>query len=115
MNANYTSVNAAAEAAAPDGVLARYRALVRLRRELAVVRQGDFTLLAAGDPAVFAYRRRLGGEALTVVANWSGDAVAVPAEVAGLAGRDVFGGGGVCLAAGRMLAAWEVVVVQDGM
>ena len=114
VNANHTAVNAAAEAAEPDGVLARYRALVRLRRELAVVRQGDFTLLAADDPAVFAYRRRLGGDTLTVVANWSGQPAAVPAEVAGLAGRDVFGGGAVCLAAGGLLAGWEVVVVQVG-
>lgn len=64
-------ISVAAQADDPRSVLAHYRALIRLRHELSVVVDGDFRRIDAGDPAVFAFVRRLGDEQLLVVANLS--------------------------------------------
>ena len=72
VNPNYTSVNAAAEEADPDSVLQYYRKLLRFRTkspEKDLLVYGDFQLLLADDPAVFAYLRTEGKKAALVVGN----------------------------------------------
>jgi len=73
VNPDYRTVNAAAEAAEEDSVLAYYRRLIRLRANSDVVAHGSFVELDAGDPNVLAYRRELGSESLLVVVNLSGE------------------------------------------
>ncbi|MDN4483111.1 alpha-glucosidase [Demequina lignilytica] len=77
---NHTWLNAAAQREDPDSVAAFYRRLIALRHELPVIAHGTFEMLLPGDPQVFAYRRELDGTVLTVVANLSGDGVAVDVE-----------------------------------
>ncbi len=93
VNPNHATVNVAADRANPDGVFQRYRSLVRLRRDMPLVRHGRFRLLAAEHPAVFAYERVLDGQRMLVIANFTAAATTVtlgPEE--GIAGRDLFTG-----------------------
>jgi oligo-1,6-glucosidase len=82
VNPNYPRVNAAADRADPDGVFAQYRQLVALRKSHPIIVHGSFVPLAEDHPAIWAYRRELEGQRLTMVANLSGDPVrfAVPGQ-----------------------------------
>ena len=75
VNPNHTEVNAAAAVADPDSVFHHYRRLIELRKSEPAVAHGDFTMLLADDPVVYAFTRRLGDTELLVVANFSGDPV----------------------------------------
>ncbi|MEU5694095.1 alpha-glucosidase [Actinosynnema sp. NPDC020468] len=77
VNPNHAWLNAAAQYDDPASVFHHYRALIALRHELPVVRLGDFRLLVADHPHVWAFERSLDGVRLLVVANLSG----VPREV----------------------------------
>lgn len=83
-NPNYREINAAAALRDPESVFWFYRRLIALRKELAVLREGDFALLCPEDPAVFAYVRRTPSEKLLVVCNMTGNeqAFAGPPEFA---------------------------------
>ncbi|MGO2658169.1 glycoside hydrolase family 13 protein [Mycetocola reblochoni] len=85
VNPNHSWLNAAAQYDDEGSVFNHYRRLVALRHENPVVARGDFTRVDAGDPAVFAFERRLGDERLLVVANLSGAGVdaELPADWAG--------------------------------
>ncbi len=76
VTANYPTINAAAALADPDSVLAHYRRLAHLRRDLPIIVHGDYLPLAEDHPQVFAYQRRLAGQRLLVVANFSAAEVA---------------------------------------
>lgn len=82
VNPDHVSVNAAAQRRDPDSVFAHYQRLIRLRRELPVVVDGDFELLLPDHPRVYAFTRRLGDEALLVVANLGSEPVTVPLPAA---------------------------------
>jgi oligo-1,6-glucosidase len=109
VNPNHVTINAAAEEHDPDSVLAHYRKLVALRKQHALIRQGEFTLLAPEDPAVFAYERRLNGKRLVVVANFTADETVSPVAAAGM---ELISNQPVTLAAGERLGAYQVVVVM---
>lgn len=72
VNPDHVTVNAAAQVADPESVWSHYRRLIRLRRELPIVVEGSFELLLPEHPCVVAFTRRLGGQALLVLANVSG-------------------------------------------
>jgi oligo-1,6-glucosidase len=76
-----------AQRADPSSVFHHYRRLIALRRDLPVVALGDFRLLAPDHERLWAFERRLRGDALLVVANCSsadlalaGTGVAIPDE-----------------------------------
>ena len=71
VNPNYLSVNADAELADPDSVFHYYRKLIALRHAHDVIVYGDFVPLLEDDPSVYAYRRTLDGQELTVLCNWT--------------------------------------------
>jgi oligo-1,6-glucosidase len=72
VNPNHTTLNAAAQYDDPDSVFHHYRRLVELRHTRAVVALGDFTMLLADHPHVYAFERRLGDARLLVLANLHG-------------------------------------------
>ena len=76
VNHNCESINLAAQEADPDSIWSWYKDLAALRQERAVLRRGDFEPLASGGQ-VFAYRRRLGEEQLTIILNFGADPVRV--------------------------------------
>lgn len=59
MNPNYTAINAADEVADAGSVSTITRRSSVLRKQYPIFSEGDFTLLFADHPALFAYQRRL--------------------------------------------------------
>ncbi|MGZ3657838.1 MAG: glycoside hydrolase family 13 protein, partial [Bdellovibrionota bacterium] len=78
VNPNFSRINVEAQEKNPRSILNFYRALARLRRENPVFVHGEYELLLAEHPQVFAYERRLGEERVAVVCNLSGSEVEVP-------------------------------------
>jgi oligo-1,6-glucosidase len=76
VNPNHVTINARAALADPDSVLHHYRRLIALRHEEPAVAHGDFTMLLADDPQVYALTRRLDDVELLVLVNVSGDPAA---------------------------------------
>jgi oligo-1,6-glucosidase len=69
VNPNYTWLNAAAQLDATDSVFAHYQALIRLRHELPILVDGEFTPLMEDDPEIWAYTRTTADRRLLVIAN----------------------------------------------
>lgn len=115
VNPNHDRINVARDLADPDGVAARYKALIALRSTSRLVSHGDYLPFDEDHPQIFAYARRSGDDILAVVANLSGDPVAydVPGALS-VHGTDplVDGGGRVDLSGTLNLAPWEVRVTQ---
>ena len=77
VNPNHMTINAAADVADPASVWHHYRRLIELRHTHAVVAFGDFTMLLADHPTVYAFTRRLGDETLLVIGNFSDNPITV--------------------------------------
>jgi len=73
VNPNHTWLNAAVQTEARDSVFAHYRALIRLRHELPILVDGDFTPLMDDDPQLWAYTRITPTGRLLVIANCGRD------------------------------------------
>jgi len=77
VNPDADQVNAAAQREDETSVLAHYRRLIALRRELPVVALGDFTMLVPDHEHLYAFTRRFdsaaGPEELLVICNVSGE------------------------------------------
>ena len=71
VNPNYVAVNAEAERRDPNSVFNYYKKLIALRHTHPIIVYGDFVPLLTDDPQVYAYRRELDGEELTVLCNWT--------------------------------------------
>lgn len=71
VNPNYPAINAEADRASGSSVFDFYRQLIALRHENDTVALGDFELLAAAHPTLYAFTRRWESETLAVVANVS--------------------------------------------
>jgi oligo-1,6-glucosidase len=116
VNPNHVTVNAEAERADAASVFHHYRRLIALRHDDPVVRLGDFALVAAEHPYVYAFTRSGGGPTLFVAGNFTGDPQQV--EVAGVepaSAELVIGNyGDAPDVAGDVLRLrpWEVVVLR---
>ena len=115
-NPDYVLVNAEAERQAPDSVFAHYRRLIDLRHRSDVVADGDFTLVLADHPQLFAYTRERDGRRLLVLANLSGETARYdPAELDGWEGA-AFVLGNLDDSAGRGVSGsvepWEALVFE---
>ena len=106
VNHNCTKVNLADERRDPDSIWSWYRELLALRKSSGVLRRGDFVLLEAGKQ-VFAYRRELKGESLTIVLNFSDRPAQSPLRgtlVRSSCPRRSFNGS---------LQPWEAVILEE--
>lgn len=81
VNPNYTEINVEAQLADPYSVLNYYRHLVDLRKREDLICDGDYQQILSDRDDIFAYSRFNGQRKLTVVANFSGETVAVPEEL----------------------------------
>ena len=106
INHNHETINLAQQREDPDSIFHWYRDLIALRRERPALRRGDFEALETGDQ-VFAYRRSLEGEALTVVLNFSGKAAQ-----SGQRGRILRSNLGREGGFDGTLQAWEAVILE---
>lgn len=114
-NANFPRLNAELDRADPDGVFQHYRRLIALRRELAIIRHGDFRLLLPDHPGLFVYERRLDGECLLVVVNMAAQKAVIPdTGVPSVEGDDLVTGRLVSTRAGTALAPYAAFAVLQG-
>ncbi|WP_227394313.1 alpha,alpha-phosphotrehalase [Jeotgalibacillus aurantiacus] len=81
---NYTEINAEAAVNDPNSVYYHYQKLIRLRKEIDILTNGNYELLLADDPSIFAYTRNTENEALLVINNFYAHSVdfTLPEEVA---------------------------------
>jgi oligo-1,6-glucosidase len=120
VNPEHAAVNAAAERDDPGSVFTHYRRLIELRHTEPVVALGDFTMLLADDPQVYAFTRELDGVRLLVLANLaSSDADLEVPDGAGWVGAEVLVASGSSAepkgpgADGRWHAApWDALVLR---
>jgi oligo-1,6-glucosidase len=75
VNPDHADVNAAAQVGRDGSVFEHYRQLIALRHADAVVTDGEFELLLAEHPAIWAFLRRGRDAELLVAANFSADPV----------------------------------------
>lgn len=69
---NHTYINTEEASEDPDSILAFYKKLIAIRKEYDIIADGSFEPIETPDN-MFAYRRRLGTQTLTVVCNLTGD------------------------------------------
>ena len=111
-NPNYREINAEAARRDPGSVFAHFRALIRLRHEDAVVREGRFELLLPEHAQIWAFTRTLGDSSLLILANCSSTSAELP-----LAALPSLDGAELVLAthddhSTSLLAPWESRVLR---
>ena len=105
VNHNCASINLAQQEEDPASIWNWYKDLAALRREREALRRGEFVPMEAAPP-LFAYRRRLGEEQLTVLLNFSDDPARVSVQGSLLRSnypRERFEG---------VLQPWEAVILE---
>ena len=80
VNKNHKVINAEREAADPGSIHAFYKQLVRLRKELPIIAEGDVTFLEPENDDILAYERTLGDKNLRVLCNLRGTETKVPLD-----------------------------------
>jgi oligo-1,6-glucosidase len=71
VNPNYTAINAAAQTKDSTSVLHHFRRATAVRRQHKVLTYGQYALLDAANPHIWAYTRTLDDERVLVVLNFS--------------------------------------------
>ena len=106
---NFVDINAESEESDSDSILNYYRELVRLRKDYAVISDGDVRFIETGNDKVIGYERRLNGERLVVLCNFSGN----DEKVTGVdvKGRVLIGN---YSGTHRMMKPYEVLAVLEG-
>ena len=87
VNPNYTEINVSAQEKDPHSILNYYRYLVGLRKREDVIILGDYQEILPEREDVIAYRRCDGSKTLTVIANFTGSEIEIPAEILENAGK----------------------------
>lgn len=70
LNSNYKEINAKDQVDDENSVYNHYKQLVNLRKGSKLLVYGDYELILADDPEVFAYKRSLDDEELIVICNF---------------------------------------------
>ena len=71
LNPNYTRINAASQVDDPNSVYNFYRRLLALRKSSGTLLYGHYELLLPESEEIYAYLRRLNGEEILVVCNFT--------------------------------------------
>ena len=70
-NPNYREINAERALAEHDSIFYYYRELIRLRRANPVIVGGRYDLILEDDPEIYAFTRKLEGDRLVVILNFT--------------------------------------------
>ncbi|UTH13767.1 alpha,alpha-phosphotrehalase [Macrococcus equipercicus] len=79
---NYKTVNVKQALADKNSIFYTYQHLIRLRHNFEIITYGKVLPLLENHPELFAYERRLDDDTLIIVANFSGQEVTVPDDIA---------------------------------
>lgn len=77
VNANYGEVNVAAESEKPNGILAFWKKMIKMRKENEILANGCFKVLFEGN-RIYAFERELNGKRLISVSNMTGKRAKLP-------------------------------------
>ena len=77
VNENYTQINVSEQEVDPNSILNHFRKMAQVRKKNAVLVYGDYTLLQAEHPDIYAFTRTLGDEKLLVLLNFSEEKTAI--------------------------------------
>ncbi len=72
VNENYTAINVAQQEGDPDSILNFYRKAVKLRKDLKVVRYGDYREYFPFSSKQYVYSRRMPGQKMLVICSFAG-------------------------------------------
>jgi len=78
---NHVTINAEAEVDDPSSIYAFYKELVRLRKQMEIIADGQIRYIPSGHDSILAYERTLGQEKLTVYCSVSGEELPLAAPV----------------------------------
>lgn len=78
VNENYHSINVTNQLHDDNSVLNCYRKLISLRKNLDIIREGDFTMIDEDSSSHICYRRHWQGKTLIVMANLTTACLAIP-------------------------------------
>ena len=109
VNSNYGEINAERDRASDRSIYRYYQKLIRLRHESDVVSLGDFHLLDAEHPVLYAFRRSRGDQQFLVTGNVSGGELELPSNLG--SGDRILGNYGDAGDPHR-LRPWEVRVMD---
>ncbi|GBU11045.1 trehalose-6-P hydrolase [Erysipelotrichaceae bacterium] len=73
VNNNYHLLNVEAQEQNPDSILNYYRSIIKLKTGNACFIYGEFTLLLANDPSIYAYTRSNSTGIYTIICNFTGE------------------------------------------
>jgi oligo-1,6-glucosidase len=71
VNPNHTHINVEAAKRDPDSILAHYRRLIALRKQLPVIVEGSYASWLDDHPEIMAYTRGQGDQTILVLANFT--------------------------------------------
>lgn len=77
VNPNHTHINVEAAKRDPDSILAHYRRLIALRKQLPVIVEGSYASWLDDHPEIMAYTRGQGDQTILVLANFTARTVTV--------------------------------------
>jgi oligo-1,6-glucosidase len=77
VNPRYKEINVKNALEDSQSIFYYYQKLISLRKEMDIIVEGDFQLLAKDDPALFMYKRKWKDESLLVFCNFSGDELTI--------------------------------------
>ncbi|OOF63514.1 alpha,alpha-phosphotrehalase [Rodentibacter pneumotropicus] len=80
---NYTGINVEKALADKNSVFYTYQTLIKLRKKLPILTEGNYTDLCPNHTSVWAYQRQANGQTLTVLANLSAQPQQVELNVKG--------------------------------
>lgn len=78
VNDNYKKINAAAQERLPSSLLNFVRYLIRLRKDIPALIEGDYELLMPDHPDIYAYKRTTGKDTCLIILNFRGHVVECP-------------------------------------
>lgn len=81
INPRYKEVNATSAVSDKDSIFYTYKDLIRLRKELDIITDGDYTHLMSEDAKVFAYSRETDKEKIIVLCNFSDEVVGIDGSI----------------------------------
>jgi alpha-glucosidase len=87
VNPNFKNINVESQDSDPNSILNFYRKLSRVRREYEVLIYGDYNLVIADHPTVYAYKRELNGQKALILCNLKGRSAEVHLGAESFAGK----------------------------
>jgi oligo-1,6-glucosidase len=81
INPRHNEINVKNALEDPQSIFYYYQKLISIRKELDIIIEGDFQLLLADHPAIFAYKRTWNDESLIVLCNFSSEEQTVSEDV----------------------------------